>query len=137
HALAMQSGGALRTEYGFALGVPPKDEEAEPEETSGVLPKLRLAATAVALPAQPAPEPSEDGTEADSAEPEAVPEAIDTQPEPEKVAAIEEAEETAAGADETPEAESEAVSEEVEASAETPLAVETDSTEARQLRGEI
>ena len=86
HALAMQSGGALRTEYGFALGVPPKDEEAEPDETSGGLPKLRLAATAVAPPAQPAPEPSEDGTEADSAEPEAVPEAIDTQ-EPEEVAA--------------------------------------------------
>src|SRR5881227_876019 len=46
HALAMQSGGALRTEYGFALGLHPRDEEAEPEETSGVLPKLRLAATA-------------------------------------------------------------------------------------------
>ena len=25
HALAMQSGGALRTEYGFALGAPPVD----------------------------------------------------------------------------------------------------------------
>src|SRR5437868_7931281 len=70
HALAMQSGGALRTEYGFALGVPPKDEEADPEETSGGLPKLRLAATAVAPLAQPASEPSEDVTEA-AAEPEA------------------------------------------------------------------
>src|SRR6266513_3167463 len=140
HALAMQSGGALRTEYGFALGVPPKDKEAEPEETRGGLPKFRLAATAVAVPAQPAPEPSEDGTEADSAESEAVPEAIDTQPEPEEiaeVAAVEEAEETEAGAEETPEAEPEDVPEEAETSAETPLAVETDSTEVGQLRGEI
>src|SRR5436190_4205194 len=75
HALAMQSGGALRTEYGYALGVPPKDEETEPDETSGGLPKLRLAATAVAPTAQPAPAPGEDGSETDSAEPEAVPEA--------------------------------------------------------------
>ena len=47
HALAMQSGGALRTEYGFALGVPPVDGNPDSEETSGGLPKLRLAATAV------------------------------------------------------------------------------------------
>src|SRR6266576_6482497 len=40
HALAMQSGGALRTEYGFALGVHPDAEEAD--ETPGGLPKLRL-----------------------------------------------------------------------------------------------
>src|SRR6185369_2876878 len=114
HALAMQSGGALRTEYGYALGVPPKDEETELEETSGGLPKLRLAATAVAPPAPPAPEPSEDGTKADSPEPEAVPEAIDTQPEVEEVAEIEEvaeAEETEAGVEETPEGEPEDVPE--------------------------
>src|ERR1700752_995755 len=41
HALAMQSGGALRTEYGFALGVPPVDGNADSEETAGGLPKLR------------------------------------------------------------------------------------------------
>src|SRR6478672_4384476 len=46
HALAMQSGGALRTEYGFALGVSPVDDP-DSEETPGGLPKLRLAATAV------------------------------------------------------------------------------------------
>src|SRR5436853_3151629 len=45
HALAMQSGGALRTEYGFALGAPPVDGDAE--ETRSKLPKLRLAPTAV------------------------------------------------------------------------------------------
>src|SRR6478672_2405470 len=47
HALAMQSGGALRTEYGFALGIPPVDGDPNSEETPGSLPKLRLAATAV------------------------------------------------------------------------------------------
>ncbi|HJQ50524.1 MAG TPA: hypothetical protein VJ838_08435, partial [Gaiellaceae bacterium] len=46
HALAMQSGGALRTEYGFALGV--SSGQAEDSGETGVgLPKLRLAATAV------------------------------------------------------------------------------------------
>src|SRR5215475_3512186 len=60
HALAMQSGGALKTEYGFALGVPPKDEEAEADEgTNGTLPKLRLAPTASAPP-RPDPEPLDD-----------------------------------------------------------------------------
>src|SRR5215475_10804913 len=42
HALAMQSGGALRTEYGFALGAAPVDEETGAEETKAGLPKLRL-----------------------------------------------------------------------------------------------
>src|SRR5690348_14821389 len=46
HALAMQSGGALKTEYGFALGVHPK-ESPNADETRAGLPKLRLAATAV------------------------------------------------------------------------------------------
>src|SRR5689334_13020438 len=47
HALAMQSGGALRTEYGFALGVSPDQADSESGETGVGLPKLRLAATAV------------------------------------------------------------------------------------------
>src|SRR5262249_20647858 len=48
HALAMQSGGALRTEYGFALGLHPEHAETDGDENPGGLPKLRLAATAVA-----------------------------------------------------------------------------------------
>src|SRR5438874_13600910 len=48
HALAMQSGGALRTEYGFALGVSPELGESKAGETGVGLPKLRLAPTAVA-----------------------------------------------------------------------------------------
>ena len=47
HALAMQSGGALRTEFGFALGVSPELAEPEAGETGVGLPKLRLAPTAV------------------------------------------------------------------------------------------
>ncbi|HZC30365.1 MAG TPA: hypothetical protein VE261_02535, partial [Gaiellaceae bacterium] len=47
HALAMQSGGALRTEYGFALGVSPELAEPGAGETGVGLPKLRLAPTAV------------------------------------------------------------------------------------------
>src|ERR671928_1510670 len=46
-ALAMQSGGAPRTEYGFALGVGPSQAESDAGETGVGLPKLRLAATAV------------------------------------------------------------------------------------------
>src|ERR1051326_2611406 len=55
HALAMQSGGALRTEYGFALGVHSGHEgdgEGEVAESSAGLPKLRLAPTAVVPPAR-------------------------------------------------------------------------------------
>jgi hypothetical protein len=48
HALAMQSGGALRTEFGFALGVSPELAEPKAGETGVGLPKLRLAPTAVA-----------------------------------------------------------------------------------------
>ena len=47
HALAMQSGGALRTEYGFALGAVPDEEQTEAAEPSTGIPKLRLAASAV------------------------------------------------------------------------------------------
>src|SRR3954452_14687246 len=50
HALAMQSGGALMTENGFALGGPPVDDETTAEETRTDLPKLRLAATAIKPP---------------------------------------------------------------------------------------
>src|ERR1700758_3022056 len=46
HALAMQSGGALKTEYGFALGGRPEHGDPDDEETSAGLPKLRLAPTA-------------------------------------------------------------------------------------------
>ena len=62
HALAMQSGGALRTEYGFALGIAPKDGDAEgdSDETNVGLPKLRLAPTAVAPAARPDLAPAED-----------------------------------------------------------------------------
>src|SRR5437763_13826453 len=50
HALAMQSGGALRTEYGFALGVSPEHAETDADGNRGGLPKLRLAPTAVVPP---------------------------------------------------------------------------------------
>src|SRR6266567_5467128 len=53
HALAMQSGGALRTEYGFALGVHPEHGDPDADETRVGLPKLRLAATAVAPTVHP------------------------------------------------------------------------------------
>jgi chromosome segregation ATPase len=52
HALAMQSGGALRTEYGFALGVLPEEKDSDSDETGAGLPKLRLAPTASAPPAR-------------------------------------------------------------------------------------
>jgi chromosome segregation ATPase len=75
HALAMQSGGALKTEYGFALGVSPDDGEAdaENEETRAGdgLPRLRLAANAVAPPVRA---PVEEPETADLAEPEPEPE---------------------------------------------------------------
>jgi hypothetical protein len=82
HALAMQSGGALKTEYGFALGVPPKDEEADAGEgTSGILPKLRLAPTATAPPARPNLEPV-DNTETEDSPP------VDAAEEPGPLAAL-------------------------------------------------
>src|SRR5215467_5053471 len=63
HALAMQSGGALRTEYGFALGLQPGEGDAEGEdgdEARAGLPKLRLAPTAEAPPARPDLAPVDD-----------------------------------------------------------------------------
>src|ERR1700747_156577 len=67
HALAMQSGGALKTEYGFALGLPPKDEEAETGEgTSGSLPKLPLAPPATSPAARPNLAPADDTETEDS-----------------------------------------------------------------------
>ncbi|HKU57839.1 MAG TPA: hypothetical protein VJP41_12555, partial [Gaiellaceae bacterium] len=78
HALAMQSGGALRTEFGFALGVHSGQAEAAADvaETRAGLPKLRLAATAVAptirqdSPAEEAPEAAAEPEAEASAEPE-------------------------------------------------------------------
>ena len=154
HALAMQSGGALRTEYGFALGAPPVADEATAEETRTDLPRLRLAATAVAPPPRTNPEPVEGGQGAAAAEPAAVdeqpePAAIPATPEPDEPESAKvatdadeavEAEEIP-GAEETaapePEPEPEEVSAEVPQSAEAPLAAEIDPAELEQLRGEI
>src|SRR6476646_314454 len=67
HALALQSGGALKTEYGFALGAPPDSGDSpDAEETSTSLPKLRLAPTAVAPQVRSEPEPVEDAPADDS-----------------------------------------------------------------------
>src|SRR5512146_880893 len=68
HALAMQSGGALRTEFGFALGVSPELAEPKAGETGVGLPKLRLAPTAappIRVETDPvdAPEPVEAATD--------------------------------------------------------------------------
>src|ERR1051326_1657684 len=54
HALAMQSGGALRTEYGFALGLHAGHADADEAaaESAAGLPKLRLAPTAIVPPAR-------------------------------------------------------------------------------------
>src|SRR5438067_6573979 len=85
HALAMQSGGALRTEYGFALGVSPELGEPKAGETGVGLPKLRLAATAVApvrVETAPGEAPSvEDAAPGEEIEqPEAGEPAIDDEP---------------------------------------------------------
>src|SRR5207302_11423679 len=60
HALAMQSGGALKTEYGFALGLSPEQRDAEREETAVGLPKLRLASKAAQPQLRPEVGPSAD-----------------------------------------------------------------------------
>lgn len=141
HALAMQSGGALKTEYGFALGAPPVDEEATADETGASLPKLRLASTAVA-PARTSGAPEEGGPADDAVESATVEEQselVAVPGEPDEVAAeahgaveVEEAEALEAApeeVEETPDAELEEVPAEIDESAETPLAVETDSEE--------
>src|ERR1700746_3736263 len=63
HALAMQSGGALKTEYGFALGLRPKGANADAEDPRAGLPKLRLAATAVQRQVRPEAPISEEAAE--------------------------------------------------------------------------
>jgi chromosome segregation ATPase len=84
HALAMQSGGALRTEYGFALGVSPELAEPKAGETGVGLPKLRLAPTAVPpirVETDPAEAPSvEDAAEEAIEQPEAVEAVADDEP---------------------------------------------------------
>src|SRR5437588_11142604 len=85
HALAMQSGGALKTEYGFALGVHP-DEESDADgddETATGLPKLRLASGAVAPPVRETvplfdESTTDDGTETEAAGGPAAPAALPT-----------------------------------------------------------
>ena len=85
HALAMQSGGALRTEYGFALGVSPELAEPKAGENGVGLPKLRLAPTAVA-PIRVETDPGEAPPVEDAAageeteQPEAAEPAIDDEP---------------------------------------------------------
>ena len=84
HALAMQSGGALRTEFGFALGLHPEHGEPETgEENPTGMPKLRLAATAVVPPTRvTAPPDEEPTTDATDAEPAAADEPSSTLPAP-------------------------------------------------------
>src|SRR5205823_5807316 len=142
HALAMQSGGALRTEYGFALGVNPTDGDESAEETRAGLPKLRLAATAVAPAAPPDLEPVEEAEpvveeSAPVEEPETVEEAepvAEAVPLGEDAEPVEEADETEDPAD------GEALDvapDEAEVTAETPVAGDADPLELEKLREEI
>src|ERR1700755_3645469 len=62
HALAMQAGGSLKTEYGFALGVQAGEGDSDAGESRGDMPKLRLAPTAAARQAN-APAPREEQLE--------------------------------------------------------------------------
>src|SRR5215472_4699111 len=156
HALAMQSGGALRTEYGFALGVPPKDEQPDAEGTRTDLPKLRLAPTAVAPATRPDTEPTDDAPTDVSVEPEAVEEPssvaavpLETEPEEvEKASEVDEVEEVAEAVEttveepetapeETVHTEPDETPDEAEPSAEVPPAVDVDPTELEQLRSEV
>src|SRR5262245_19400489 len=135
HALAMQSGGALRTEYGFALGLHPEHAENDADESAGGLPKLRLAPTAVAPPVGDDVAPVEDPAIDDDPEEEAVEpveetseveveeetEAVDKVTEVEEIADAE-AKEIAPEVEEIPdpEPEPEDVFEDPEASVDTP-----------------
>ncbi len=160
HALAMQSGGALKTEYGFALGVPPKDEDGD-AETTGTLPKLRLAPTAVAPPRTnldpvedaetenfPVAEASEKPAPFAAPATETEPEHVESSAELEQIEDLQEVEEietsgpveteaVAVEPEESPDAEPEHELEEAETTPGTPLAVETDSLELDPLRAEI
>jgi len=72
HALAMQKGGALKTEYGFALGVHPEQGDPDSDETRSGLPKLRLAPTAVVPPVRANIEPVEEPEAVEAANVEGV-----------------------------------------------------------------
>jgi chromosome segregation ATPase len=163
HALALQSGGALKTEYGFALGVPPKDEKAEDGEgTNGGLPKLRLAPTATAPPARPYLAPVDETETEESPVEEAVeepaplaalPAATEQEPEQvedaqdlEEVAEVEALEEEVEAAGVAVESEEDADAEqpddvidepEAETSPEAEAAEATEPPEVEQLRGEV
>jgi chromosome segregation ATPase len=151
HALAMQSGGALKTEYGFALGVSTHHTENDSDESPVGLPKLRLATTA----AQPAVSQTDDMTveeaptdSAERDEPSEEPVAVAALPAPsdpveiEPVEEVEEVEDTPTVDEptetETEEVPVEAVAEaEIEAEVEVPPHVETDSAELEELRAEV
>jgi hypothetical protein len=132
HALAMQSGGALRTEYGFALGVNPEHGDAGTDEATAGLPKLRLAPTAVVPPVRANLTPGE--------EPEA--EQVD---EIENAAEVAELEDTVAvtplevvpETEESSDAEPEDVLGEPQSSVDTPTEVADDPVELERLNGEI
>jgi chromosome segregation ATPase len=154
HALAMQSGGALKTEYGFALGVHPEHGDRDADEMGAGLPKLRLAATAV-VPERadeaPMDEPqTDDGADVDAAGervtlalPPAArePEPVEHDAQDQQFAEIEAAEDTtmadppevAAESEETTVAEPVEVVPEVE----EVRAAEPDSVELEQQRAEV
>jgi chromosome segregation ATPase len=141
HALAMQSGGALRTEYGFALGVSPELAEPKAGETGVGLPKLRLAPTAVA-PTRAVADPGEAPSVEDAAageeieQPEAVEPAID---EPAAIEELERIDETgelgdspAEPEDVAAELEEETEADESEVDAAEPLEAEEETVEAEE-----
>ena len=134
HALAMQSGGALRTEYGFALGVSPELAEPKAGETGVGLPKLRLAPTAVAptrAETDPGETPSvEDAAAAEDVEqPEAVePDAIE---ELEQIDEVDELEDSSAEPEDVAaELEEETEADESELEADEPLEAEEETVPA-------
>ena len=89
-AARCKGSGALKTEYGFALGVPPKDEDVDVAAgPNGSLPKLRLAPTAVAPPLRPSLEPVEGAIDVEEPAPVA---ALPAEPEPVDAVAAEEIE---------------------------------------------
>jgi predicted nucleic acid-binding Zn-ribbon protein len=124
HALAMQSGGALKTEFGFALGVSPEHGDGDSDETPVGLPKLRLASTA-AQPRVSQPEetpveepPTDSGEERD--EPSEKPVALATVPEPSEPLEVE------------PEEPVEAIEDPVEVEPEEPVEAIEDAVETAE-----